>query len=99
MRVLHLFSFTITGLICRSSDNDGIIDPIDCCPTARHLADFEKRLLSIVYPYYEKSLHVGKIFIDSREDLESKLRRVFYDNLKEFAVKYSPTSSESGVIA
>ena len=77
-------------MICVSSDNDGIIDPINSCHTARHFPAFEKRLKNIAYPYYLQSDYKGELFISSKNELDNKLRHVFYDNLKKFIVDYFP---------
>ena len=77
-------------MICLSSDNDGVIDPIDSCPTAMHLQRFEQRLNSIAYPYYYNSPYRGKIFVNSAQDLNAKLRKILYDNLNEFIYDHFP---------
>jgi len=78
-------------MVCVSSDNDGIIDPIDACPTARHFPQFERRLENMAYPYYLNSTYNGSIFINSKTELEDQLRRVFLDNLKDFVEDNFPS--------
>lgn len=76
--------------VCISSDNDGIIDPINCCPTARYFPQFERRLQQIAWPYYLMSSYKGQLFIQDQNQLHKRLRRVFYDNLKEFVAANWP---------
>ena len=77
-------------MICLSSDNDGVIDPIDACPTAMHLSAFEDRLNYIAFRYYEHSDYKNKIFIQSATDLNNKIRRILYDNLSNFIYDHFP---------
>ena len=50
-------------MICLSSDNDGIIDPIDSCLTVNHLYRFESLVRHIAYYYYQASEYIGVIFV------------------------------------
>ena len=77
-------------MICLSSDNDGIIDPIDSCPTAIQLRDFEKRLADIAFPYYQHCDYRGRVFINTASELQQRLRQVLYDNLKGFIKEHFP---------
>jgi len=71
-------------MICIGSDNDGIIDPIDSCPTVLHFQKFLDRCLRIGYPYYQMSKYNGKLFITNRLSLNKRLRSIFRDNLELF---------------
>jgi microsomal dipeptidase-like Zn-dependent dipeptidase len=77
-------------MICLSSDNDGVIDPINCCPTATHLQQFESQLNVLAFKYYFYSDYRGKIFVQNQLDLNAKLRRVLYTNLNDFIYKHFP---------
>lgn len=93
--IFHIVSVTerkdAWNMICLSSDNDGIIDPIDACPTAVHLQSFEQRMNDIGYRYLSRSPYAGKVFVTSKLDFEKKLRDVLYNNLKSFVIQHFPT--------
>ena len=77
--------------ICLSSDNDGVIDPINSCPTSQHLRKFEERLNNLSYWYIEANqVYRGQVFVQDHADLSAKLRKVLYENLRDFIVRYFP---------
>ena len=78
------------NMICLSSDNDGIIDPIDSCPTAMHLSRFEAILFEIGFKYHNVSEYAGSIFITSQDEMEKQIRKVLHKNLKDFVLRYFP---------
>ena len=86
--------------ICLGSDLDGLIDPIDICPTASQYTDFKAKL-HVMIPLF---LHIRKEFeirdqvrdteylelsdyFDTSFKIDTALNMVFYTNLKDFTVR------------
>ncbi|OHX64050.1 amidohydrolase family protein [Flammeovirga pacifica] len=85
-------------IVCIGSDFDGIIDPIDCCPTVAYFTSFEDLLISDFDKLrYEK----GDIFIPEGYSIKELIRKVFYENINEFMrnnIHWSPGSIENLLI-
>ncbi len=70
--------------ICIGSDYDGNIDPIDICPTARYMPDFENylKLFIKIYPLvHTEYKDLYSPFINHSDELVEK---IMYSNLKNF---------------
>ncbi|NLR91644.1 amidohydrolase family protein [Flammeovirga agarivorans] len=68
--------------ICIGSDFDGVIDPIDCCPTVSYFSSFEKLLVDDFDKLRYKAEE--EIYIPNGKSLQTLFRGVFYDNLERF---------------
>lgn len=69
--------------VCIGSDFDGTIDPIECCPSSKHLPDFKdflKKLMS--NPNIRKRYE----YMPEIEDLDNCLHKLFYENVRRFTV-------------
>lgn len=83
------------NMICMGSDYDGIIDPIQDCPTALYYKSFEQKLIRFAEKYYltdEKNRNDFKtdLFLDDDFTIEVALRKVFHTNAVEFVKKHFP---------
>ena len=82
--------------VCIGSDLDGIIDPIDICPTASHFPHFKERLKQFIPIYFEfrkmnvdkKSVKLMENYFNETFTLSEALDLLFYDSLKEFTIKH-----------
>ncbi|ANQ52515.1 hypothetical protein MY04_5183 [Flammeovirga sp. MY04] len=71
--------------VCIGSDFDGIIDPIDCCPTVKYFPEFEELLFKEFN--HLRFRNEEDIFIPKDKTLETVLRDVFYNNINNFMKK------------
>jgi hypothetical protein len=82
-------------LIALGSDYDGLIDPIDAAPTSSYIPLLHRRL--VVYAYIFAKIHIGqfhctddrnKRLINNLQDSYDKMKKIFYENGKDFIIKY-----------
>lgn len=80
--------------ICIGSDLDGLIDPIDICPSASHYPKFKQRLKQFI-PIFLKirkandpSAHDYAHYFDSAAEVDTALTKVFYLSLRNFTQTY-----------
>lgn len=82
--------------ICIGSDLDGIIDPIDICPTASQYPHFKERLRQFIPVFLElralndssKKNKKTDWYFDDDFTIEEALHQLFYKSLKDFTVKH-----------
>ena len=80
--------------ICIGSDLDGIIDPLDICPTASQYPHFKERLRQFIPIFLEiRKINAGQQsvktdYFDHGMTLDEALDYVFYQSLKSFTEKY-----------
>ncbi len=67
--------------ICMGTDFDGIINPIDTCPTAGYFDDLEDKLVDRLPGYLQDNDLSGLL---NGLDPEKVIRDFMYDNLREF---------------
>jgi len=81
-------------MIAYGSDYDGLIDPVDYAPTASYLPITHRKF--ILYAFVFAQIHADEFFdpvtrqplILSLEDSEQKMAKFFYENGKDFILKY-----------
>ncbi len=78
------------SIICISSDFDGIIDPIESCPTAKHLDKFERLLVRIGWQYYQRCDYYKRVFLTGASDFKKKIRKVMFENQRDFIFENFP---------
>jgi hypothetical protein len=69
-------------IVSIGSDFDGIMNPIDICPTTSDIPAFF-RFLNHYLPYYDKLIN-GRRSVLAGEDPEKLMRMVFYENGESF---------------
>jgi len=87
--------------ICIGSDLDGLIDPLDICPTASHYPFFKEKLKVFIPLFlylrqtyeprdpYLDGHRVLKEYFDSDFTIQKAMDKVFYLNLKNFTIHIS----------
>ncbi len=78
------------NILCIGSDFDGGIDPIDCLPAVGCLEGFEQDLINCFDKLYLGKDYKKELFLDENLTLEKALRKVFYENLRDFIKKNYP---------
>jgi microsomal dipeptidase-like Zn-dependent dipeptidase len=69
--------------VCIGSDFDGLIDPVNACPTIEHMPDFMKQLAEVLPRMAAK----GGMPMSSAE-VDRCLNKLFHDNLVDFLRKH-----------
>ncbi len=87
--------------ICIGSDLDGLIDPIDICPTASEYPVFRTRVEQFIPIFLNMRKDMctqGKVksshdYFKNREEITNAMNEVFYTSLRDFTTSYFKTQS------
>ena len=76
--------------VCLGSDFDGLIDPVDACPTATYLRRFENDCKVVARKYYGYGKGGVIDHLLSGLSIEQALKKLFHQNLMQFTRKHFP---------
>lgn len=88
--IIHVGGKEAWNHVCIGSDFDGIIDPIDSCPTAAYLKVLESELIQNIDKIYLGNDYKKELHLDDTFTISKALRKVFYENQQDFVRKNFP---------